>query len=109
MRDCPAFREWQLDPANRGSCGSLAINGLSGAEAQSRFPDRIQTELCPATGASAALDGLSPGTGARPAPRGDGTARPRLGSRTGRRPAGARAWAQDDLLREHLSLHLRTA
>ena len=26
--------QWQLGPANRGSSGSLAINDLSGAEAQ---------------------------------------------------------------------------
>jgi hypothetical protein len=109
MRDCPAFWQWRLDPANRGSFGSLAINDLSGADAQSGFPGRIQAELRPATGASAALDGLSPGTGARPAPCGDGTTGPRLVSRTGRRPAGARSWAQGDLLREHLSLHLCAA
>ncbi len=29
---CPAFGQWQLDPANRGSSGSPAINDLSGAE-----------------------------------------------------------------------------
>src|SRR5882724_8666350 len=32
MRDCRAFCQWQLGPANRGSSGSLAINDLSGVE-----------------------------------------------------------------------------
>ena len=36
MRDCPAFRQWQLGPANRGSSGSLAINDFSGTEAPTR-------------------------------------------------------------------------
>ena len=38
MRDCPAFCQRQLGPANRGNSGSLAINDFSGAEAQSWCP-----------------------------------------------------------------------
>jgi hypothetical protein len=106
MRDCPSFGQWQLDPANRGSSGSLAINDLSGAEAQQRRSGRLQAYLRQSTGASAALGGLSPRTGARPAPRGVGAPRPRLVARAGRRPARPGARPQGDLPREHLSLHL---
>src|SRR5690348_5806086 len=83
MRDCPTFGQWQLAAANRGSFGSLAINDLSRAEAQSGRSGWLQTRLCPATDASAALVGLSPRTGARPAPRGVGTPQPGLVSRAG--------------------------
>jgi len=107
MRDCPAFGRWQPDPANRGSSGSLAINNLSGAEAQHGCSGWLQAFLCQSTGTSTALGGLSPRTGARPAPCGDGTARKRLVAGTDRRPPGPRTRAQGDLLREHLSLHLR--
>jgi transposase, IS30 family len=65
MRDCPTFGQWQFDPANRGSFGSPAINDLSGADAQSGRLGRLQTELRPATDASAALVGRTPHTGAR--------------------------------------------
>src|SRR5690349_24085659 len=91
MRDCPTFGQWQLAAANRGSFGSLAINDLSRAEAQSGRSGWLQTRLCPATDASAALVGLSPRTGARPAPRGVGTPQPGLVSRAGRRLARKRA------------------
>src|SRR5246127_4278439 len=107
MRDCPPFGQWQLDPANRGNSGSPAINDLSGTEAQSRQAGRLQAELCRATGASAALDGLSPRPGARPAPRGVGAPRTRLVARTGRRPARPGGWPPGDVLREALSLLLR--
>src|SRR4051812_42610857 len=98
MRDCPTFGQWQLDPANRGSSGSLAINDLSGVKPQSRQTGRLQALLRPATGASAALDGFSPRTRTRPAPRGDGTPRPRLVSGTGCRPARTRVRPQGGLL-----------
>ncbi len=106
MRDCLPIGQWQLGPANRGSSGSLAINDLSGTEAQSGEPGRLQAELCPAPDASAALDGRTPRTGARPAPRGVATPSPRLVARAGRWPAGPRVRAQGDLPRDHLPLHL---
>ncbi|MGY4221941.1 hypothetical protein ACVMFB_008440 [Bradyrhizobium sp. USDA 4522] len=106
MRDCLPIGQWQLGPANRGSSGSLAINDLSGTEAQSGEPGRLQAELCPAPDASAALDGRTPRTGARPAPRGVATPSPRLVARAGRWPAGPRVRAQGDLPRDHRPLHL---
>ncbi len=109
MRDCLPFGQWQLGPANRGSSGSLAINDLSGVEPQSGRPGRLQANLCPATDASAALDGRTPRTGARPAPRGNGTPSPGLVARAGRWPIGSRTRAQGDLPRDHLPLHLCTA
>lgn len=78
MRDCQAFGQWHRDPANRGSSGSPAINDLSGVEPQLRRSGRLQTKLRPATDASAALDGRTPRTGARPAPCGVGGPWPRL-------------------------------
>ncbi|MHC2434518.1 hypothetical protein ACVMB0_001893 [Bradyrhizobium sp. USDA 4451] len=107
MRDCPAFSQWQLGAANRGSSGSLAINDLSGAEPQFWRPGRLQTQLCPATDASAALDGRTPRTGARPAPRGLGAPWSGLVARAGRGPAGPRTRPQGDLPRDHLPLHIR--
>ena len=59
MRDCPAFCQRQLGPANRGSSGSLAINDFSGAEAQSWCPGWVQIQLRSAADAGAALEGLT--------------------------------------------------
>ena len=58
MRDCPTSSRRALDPANRGSSGSLAIDNFSRAEAQRRPPGRLQTKLRPGADAGAALDGL---------------------------------------------------
>ena len=41
MHDCPASRSWTVDPADRYSSGSPAIDDLSGAEAQHRPPGRL--------------------------------------------------------------------
>ena len=104
MRDCPAFCQWQLGPANRGSSGSLGINDFSGAEAQSWCPGWVQIQLRSAADAGAALEGM-------PTEREAGLRAAVMSGRSaGRRskssPARARAGAQGDLLREHLPLHL---
>src|SRR6266567_4339536 len=106
MRDCPTSSRWPLDQANRGSSGSPAIDDLSRDEAQSRPSRRLQTELRPGTDARAALVGLSPGTGARPASRRPRASRQRLVPRTGRWPSGPPGRPQRDQPREHLPLHL---
>lgn len=109
MRDCLPIGQWQLDRANRGSFGSLAINDLSGAEAEPGQAGRLQAKLRSAAHTGAALEGLAPRTGRQLAPRGPGGLEPRLVARTGRRPARPRLWPQGDLLRKHLPLHLRPA
>src|SRR4029450_13955009 len=60
MRDCPTSSRWALDPANRGSSVSRAIDNCSRGEAQRRPASRLQTKLCSGTDAGAALVGLSP-------------------------------------------------
>ncbi len=107
MRDCPTSSRRVLDPADRCSSGSLAIDDLSRDKAQSGQADRLQAELRGSTDPSTALEGRTPTTGALPAPCGDRPAEVRLVARTDRRPAGARGRPQGDLLREHLPLHLR--
>ena len=58
----PGFLPMAARSANRGSSGSLAINGLSGAEPQSGRSGGVQTQLCPAAGQGTALEGIAPGT-----------------------------------------------
>lgn len=109
MRDCPPFGQWQLGPADRGSSGSLAINDLSGTDAEPRHAGRLQAWLCRAAGTGTALDGLSPGTGAWPALRGVGAAWTGLVNRAGHMPARPRLRPSGYIRREPLSLHLRSA
>ncbi len=45
VRHCHASRSRTLDPPNRSSSGSRAIDSLSRAEAQFRLQDRLQTSL----------------------------------------------------------------
>jgi hypothetical protein len=55
MRDCPLSSRGAVDPANRGSSGSHAIDDRSGAKAQSGQRGRLQAELCAGAGAGATL------------------------------------------------------
>lgn len=56
-----------FDPPDRDSSGSLAIEHLSGAEAQSRQADRLQAGLRPGAGRRAALEGDAPAAQCRAA------------------------------------------
>ncbi len=107
MRDCPTSGRRVLDPANRGSSGSRAIDHLSRGKAQPRSPHRLQTKLRPGTDAGTALGGLAPRTRARAAPRRSRASRQRLVARAGRWPARSPKRPQRHQLREHLPLHLR--
>ena len=80
-----------LDPANRGSSGSRAIDDCSRAEAQQRRDGRLPTGLRPRTGKGAALVWLAARARPRPAPTPSSTGlKTGLVARAGRRPPRAR-------------------
>ena len=102
----PVFSKPAIDPPDRDSSGSLAIEHLSRAEAQPGPPGRLQAGLCRGAGDGPPLEGLAPGTrcrAARPRPRWPGR-----GWSPSRSLAGSSAKGSNRRqLRDHLPLHLR--
>ena len=103
----PAFKPRQLDPANRGSSGSRAIDHCSRAEAQRGRKvgyqpayAHEQTRARRWKGSKLESDHRLRADRARPS-------RPRLVARAGRRPARPRTANASYQPRDHLPLHLR--
>ena len=107
--DCPPSPSRPVDPPDRGSSGSLAIEHLSRAEAQPWPPGRLQARLRPGTGRGGPpLEGLAPGAQCRAA-----RPRSRIACKRGWSPEQVAGWLEPPAsfatrrqLRDHLPLHL---
>ena len=108
MRDCPSSSRRALDPANRCSSGSLAIDDFSGAEAQPRPQSATSRSMRSRPDARRGAGRAPAWSAMRPARRRCWTRSPAAGrpSRPARR-LERRAWPPRHQLREHLPLHLR--
>ena len=107
VRDCPASSRWSLDPANRGSSGSRAIDDLSRAEAQQRPSASVTNPPMPSSRHRRGA-GRAPAWNASPTCAAPSSERLAKAGRPNRSPAGSRARpVARHQLREHLPLHLR--